>query len=239
MFLLIVTIVSLIAATIMSVVAWQMAREERRQSRARVEKLAQEIEGAQSVPRIRAVAGSTAVGTLRGGVNADLPSTANLFRSAPPEPGTRHALRLAIGALFVAGAIAVVVVMSSGSPTSTVQTRPSGNTPQAQAAINPLELAALGHERTANGLIVRGVVRNPTFGSKVGPITAVVFVFNHDGGFLGSGRGALESPVLVPGGESTFSVTVPTTSDIERYRVSFRVGDHMVPHIDRRDSGGS
>jgi hypothetical protein len=239
MFLLVVTIVSLIAATIMSVVAWQIAREERRRSRARIEQLAREIDGAQPVPRIRAVAGSTTTGALRAAVNPDLPSAGSLFQNAPAESGSRHAIRFAIGALLVASVIALVVVMSSGSPTTSIQTRQSGAPPQGQASRQPIELVALGHERTAHGLIVRGVVRNPTAASNVGPITAVIFLFNHEGGFLGSGRAALDTPVLASGGESTFSVTIPTTSDVERYRVSFRLGDQMVPHVDRRDRGGS
>jgi hypothetical protein len=240
MFLLVVTIASLIVATVMSVVAWQIAREERRRSRARIEKLAQEIEGAQQVPRIRAVAGSATTGTLRSVINPEIPAAGNLFQNAPPESGSRHAIRFAIGALIVASVIALVVVMSSGSPTAPLQPRQSGASLQGQASPSPIALVALGHERTATGLIVRGVVRNPQpAGSKVGPITAVVFLFNREGGFLGSGRATLEPPVLVPGGESTFSVGVPTTSEVERYRVSFRVGDQMVPHVDRRGSGGS
>jgi len=63
----------------------------------------------------------------------------------------------------------------------------------------------------------------------------VVFLFNRDGGFLTSGRATVESPSLVPGGETRFSVAVPAAGDVGRYRVSFRTDDRVVPHIDRRE----
>jgi hypothetical protein len=238
MFLLLVTIVSLLAATIMSIVAWLVSREERRRSRARIEKLAEEISEDRAAPRIRAVVGSADMRSSRSAFGVGTQATSNLFQSAPVHAGSHHAIRLAIGGLVVATVIALVVVMSGGSRAVPAAARPAGGTPDVQISSRPIELVALGHERNANGLIVRGVVRNPTSGSKVGPMTAVVFLFDHDGGFLASGRGALESPVLVPGGESTFSVTVPTASKVERYRVSFRVGDQMVPHVDRRGRNG-
>jgi hypothetical protein len=66
-------------------------------------------------------------------------------------------------------------------------------------------------------------------------LTAVVLVFNRDGGFLASGRAVVESPALEPGGESTFVVTVRDAGDVARYRVSFRTDDRVVPHVDRRE----
>jgi hypothetical protein len=60
-------------------------------------------------------------------------------------------------------------------------------------------------------------------------------MFNHEGGFLGSGRAPVESSMLSPGGESTFVVTVPGAAAVGRYRVSFRTDDRVVPHIDRRE----
>jgi len=59
-------------------------------------------------------------------------------------------------------------------------------------------------------------------------------LFDRDGGFLASGRAALDSPALIPGGESPFAVIVRTDGDVARYRISFRSGDRIVAHVDRR-----
>jgi len=45
----------------------------------------------------------------------------------------------------------------------------------------------------------------------------------------------VESPALVPGGESRFIVSVPSAADVGRYRVSFRTDDRVVAHVDRRE----
>jgi hypothetical protein len=63
----------------------------------------------------------------------------------------------------------------------------------------------------------------------------VVFVFTRDGAFVASGRAAVAAPALDPGAESTFVVSVPHANDVGRYRVSFRSGDRLVPHVDRRE----
>ena len=80
---------------------------------------------------------------------------------------------------------------------------------------------ALGHDRDGDRLTVRGVVRNPASGMALDRITAVVLVYKEDGGFVGSGRAAVDSTMLGPGGETAFTVTVPAASRIGRYRVSF------------------
>ena len=59
-------------------------------------------------------------------------------------------------------------------------------------------------------------------------------MFTPDGGFLSSGRAAIGAPALEAGGETTFAVTVPRAADVGRYRVSFRVDDRIVPHVDKR-----
>jgi hypothetical protein len=124
----------------------------------------------------------------------------------------------------------------SGGPAATThaanQPLQAAAPPAAPAA--PLELVALGHERDGDRLIVRGVVRNPPSGAAVDRLTAVVFVFNRDGGFLTSGRVMIEPSGLRPGGESIFVVTIPGAGDVGRYRVSFRTEDRIVPHVDRR-----
>ena len=52
--------------------------------------------------------------------------------------------------------------------------------------------------------------------------------------FLASGRAPLDFPLLQPGDESPFTVTVPNSPAIGRYRVTFRTESGVVPHVDRR-----
>ena len=228
--LIITTILSVTLAAIMSVVAWRLTREERRRSEARVAALAVEIHGDAPV----AVATSS-----------------DLF--AAPQPGASSGSRLAaviaLG-VFVAGSgAALAVVLSSGSrggvgsglPVRRSFSEGGSRTPRTEATSRtlrtdaPLELVALGHERNADRLTVRGVVRNPPSGHDADRLTAVVFLFNRDGGVLASGRAALDAATLTPGAQSPFVVTVPGAADVDHYRVSLRIGEGVVPHVDRRD----
>jgi hypothetical protein len=105
------------------------------------------------------------------------------------------------------------------------------------ADTRPLELVALTHERDGDQLTVRGLVRNPPSGQSVDRLTAVVFVFNHDGGFVTSARATVAPSQFDPGGESAFVVAIPNAGAISRYRVSFRTDDRVVPHLDKREPG--
>ena len=170
------------------------------------------------------------------------PPGANLFAGQPARSGSRSAAVIGAGAFVLGTAIALAIVVSGGSSSVTRQASPptpaKGVSPEGPAAAAPapvpLELVALGHERDGDRLTVRGVVRNPASGAARDRVTAVVFLFNRDGGFLASGRATVESPTLPPGGESTFVVTIPGASDVGRYRVSFRTDDRILPHVDRR-----
>jgi len=148
--------------------------------------------------------------------------------------------------VIVVGCAAALVVALSGSgrsgrtispvaATSPVASASRPTTPQDSRTPLPLELIALSHERDADRLTVRGVVRNPGAGAEVHRLTAVVFVFNHDGGFVASGRAAVDALPLVPGAEAPFAVTIAGAADVGRYRVSFRTDERVVPHVDRRD----
>lgn len=100
----------------------------------------------------------------------------------------------------------------------------------------PLELVSLAHERRGGTLVVRGVVRNPVAGSARAELSASVLLLDQAGGFLRSGRAALPATSLAPGAETAFTVTLPSTDDVRRYRVTFRDADGaLVPHADRRN----
>ncbi|PYR78214.1 MAG: hypothetical protein DMF87_14730 [Acidobacteria bacterium] len=51
-----------------------------------------------------------------------------------------------------------------------------------------------------------------------------------------SGRAPLDFDALAPGDESPFIVNVPNVTNVARYRVTFRSGDTVVRHIDRRSN---
>ena len=231
MALLITTVLSLIVAAVMSVVAWRLARDERRRSEARVATLAAEIHGEGPSP--------VHVSDLFF-AEAQARTPGNPFRA------------LAIGAVVVGSGIALVV-FASGSRGSSV----AGPGVAGINAINaidlvpaathatvpaPLELLALEHERSADRLIVRGVVRYSTR-ADVADLTAVVSVLNHQGDIAASGQalvtGARPAPFTsgAAGVESSFVVTVPGVTDVSRYRIAFKSNERIIAHLDRRDHG--
>jgi hypothetical protein len=222
---LVVTSLSLVLAAAMAALAWRLAREERRRSEARVAALASDLDLDLRPSPTVAAAGS------------------ELFRvEERGRAGSRFAAVLAIGVFAVATALALIVLTSragnSVSESVAAQARlpDAGLTTRAAAESKPLELIALTHERDGDGIIVRGVVRNPTAGVDQRAVAAVVVAFTRDGGFLATGRSALAVPVLAPGSETSFVVSVPNANEVGRYRVSFRTAERVVPHVDRRDS---
>jgi hypothetical protein len=223
--LLILTIASLLVAVVMSVVAWRTASEERRRSNARVAALAADIHDSDFDLR-----------SNEPEQGRELAPIGDLFAAAQPvQSGSRFAIVVACGVIVVGSLATLGLLLSRGSPHVSAATTASQTTPAGLTNPAPLELVALGHERTGDDLTVRGIVRNPSSGIAVERLTAVVFLFNREGGFLTSGRATVESPALVPGGESRFVVTVPSAGEVGRYRVSFRTDDRVVPHVDRRE----
>jgi hypothetical protein len=226
-FLLLVTVIAILVAAVMGVIAWRVGTEERRRSEARVGALAAEIHGADAMP-LHTVASDLEL-RPRGTGSSDMFAVAE--RTAV---NRRWPAVIAGGVLVVATAISLVIVLSGGSTGTTHAADALPAVANMPAEVPPLELVALGHERDADRLIVRGVVRNPPSGALAERLTAVVFVFNRDGGFLTSGRMMIDPSTLRPGGESIFVVSIPGASEVGRYRVSFRTDDRIMPHVDRR-----
>jgi hypothetical protein len=225
MALIIITVVSLVIAAAMSVVAWRLARDERRRSEARVSALAADIHGEGPSP-VRV-------------------SDSFFAEERSRTPGSPFRA-LGIGVLVVGTAIALVV-FASGSPRSSVAAAPTAATPSRPVAapsmvseapgVAPLELVKLGHEREGDRLIVRGVVRYPT-GTDVANLAAIVTVFNSQGDIAASGQGLVAGARPAAAGvESTFVVTVPGARDVARYRVAFKSNERIIAHLDRRNHG--
>jgi len=208
----------------MAALAWRVAREETRRSEARVAALAADIHD-DSLPLHH---------------HAPVVTSGDLFSaSEPARSSSRFAASLGTGALVFCGAVVIMYVGSGIGRTSLstpLRTPADGTAPAAAPAqAAPLELTALTHERDADHLTVRGIVRNPASGTEVSRLTAVVSLFGRDGGFLTSGQAAIDAAALAPGAESWFVVTVPAGGEVGRYRVSFKRDDRVVPHVDRRE----
>jgi hypothetical protein len=228
--MLIVTLISIAVAVAMSALTWKVVKENNRRSDARVAALAADIRHWSSASE----------GDIP--LRDDAP-VGELF-TAGDAARTRRPLAavFGVGALVVCGAAAVAIVLSSGArPVASALSRPAAEPPRAAAStasqavdLPSLELLALGHDREDDRLTVRGVVRNAVSGAAVDHLTAVVLLFNQEGGFLTSGRAALTEQTLTPGAESRFLVTIPGAAGVGRYRVSFRTEDRVVPHVDRR-----
>lgn len=231
--LVIITLASLLLATVMTVVAWRAARDQRRRSDARVELLAREIHGMPMQDLdLRATPLQPAL-TVAGSDESHAVFGSSLQRT---DGGSRWGLGVAIGA-FVMASVAAVVVVFGGDRFSTPAAARVATTPELEThptVVAPLELVALEHERQGDQLTVRGVVRNPPTGAEMDRLVAVVSLFDRDGQLLTNGRAPVASSALIPGGESTFAVTVRDAADVGRYRVSFRSDERVVSHVDKR-----
>lgn len=138
------------------------------------------------------------------------------------------------GRFAVAAAVTLIVALGGAMAVFT-STGHEKVAPAARSAHpNPLELVALGHSRDAGSLTINGVVRNPSNGSKLEGLTAVVSLIDGHGGLVSTKDVPLDYRALGPGEEAPFKVTVPDPGSIARYRVSFRAGTDVVPHVDRR-----
>jgi hypothetical protein len=209
----IVTVLSLIVAAIMTVVAWITVRDERRRAAGRVAVLAAAIHERDDA------SGRPLPSEGRSGLFGE--------RAGPP---TRFAA-VGVVVLLAVGAITGLVLLAESGGRG----RPaSGHAHVERPADVPLELVALEHDRDESRLVIRGIVRNPPSAARLNGLTAVVLVFSKDGAFIASERAPVAVAPLAPGAETPFVVTLPDADSVDRYRVSFRTDDHIVPHVDRR-----
>lgn len=210
---LVVSIVSAVAAIGFAIYAWRLSRLERLRSEARVTALAAAIEGSAA-------------------------AAAPMFERAP-RTGVqgRPLLKLGVGFVMAVAVIVVIAMNSDRRVTTAAVDKPAATavattgTPQVDSD-QALELLSMRHDRAGNTLTVTGLVRNP--GAAAGDITAVVFVFDRDGNFVTSGRAPLEFAKIGHGDESPFRVAISDVKDVGRYRVSFRTDAGVVRHVDRR-----
>jgi hypothetical protein len=135
--------------------------------------------------------------------------------------------------LFAAAAL----IMMLGGALVFLNTSAPGDNAATVSRVNhtePLELVALGHARETNALTITGTIRNPASGVKVEGLTAVISLLDRGGALVSTKDVPLDYRALGPGEEAPFKVSIPDPGSIARYRVSFRAGTDVVPHVDRR-----
>jgi hypothetical protein len=143
------------------------------------------------------------------------------------EPSTSRLPVLAAAALIVMlGGALIFLNTSAWSDRSATASRVN--------AAEPLELLSLGHARETSTLTITGTIRNPPSGVKVEGLTAVISLLDRGGALVSTKDVPLDYRALGPGEEAPFKVSIPDPGSIARYRVSFRAGTDVVPHVDRR-----
>lgn len=148
-----------------------------------------------------------------------------------------HRLGIVVAVALVV-AIATVAVRWRSTPILPATTeRIAGTAPSAQAP-GLLELMSLKHAQDSTTLTITGLVQNPRDGVPLTKVIATAYLFSADGTFIANGRAPLDFTMLRPGDESAFTISVPVSSAVARYRVGFRGEDgRIIGHVDRR--GGS
>jgi hypothetical protein len=215
--LLTIAVLAAALATVMTLLAWRAARDERLHADACIAALAAEIYMAESDSQPAGGRGWAA----------------EPFRGAPAAWGARFGAIAAIGLFAFASFGAVVLWLTPGA--ATAPAGPAAVEPAARI-MSPLELVALGHDRDRDRLTVRGIVRNPpTAAAPVDRTDVVVHVYSTSGGAIASARAPLAA-AIDPGHDSTFRVVIAGTGQVARYRVSFQRDERVVPHIDKRDT---
>ena len=249
--LLIITLISVATAVIAFVSARRLRRIDRERSEARVAALANAADaydGGEAGWRVVggemqwSPAGDTGMRDLGLGISAARASREERVEERVPagasserffgtvqrdEASGRRLPLLAAAALIVmlGGALIFLNTSATNDHAATV------------AQVNhtePLELVALGHAREVSVLTIKGTVRNPSGGAKVEGLTAVISLLDRAGALVSTKDVPLDYRALGPGEEAPFTVSIPDPGSIARYRVSFRAGTDVVPHVDRR-----
>jgi hypothetical protein len=231
------TIVSSVVALVMGALAWRLTQEERRRSDARVAALVASLDDEPSDdPPLTPHAGPLPARLREGDAGqASLPSADRPVFATSEWEETSGLRRLATAGVAGLGIVALALI--SGLTVGWLATD-AGRAAAPAVATEPgppLELLSLTASRSGLELSIAGLVRNPPTGAALDRVAAIVFFFDEAGGFLTSARAPLERPVLAPGDECPFHITVAAPENTSRYRVSFRVAEGgVVSHVDRR-----
>jgi hypothetical protein len=223
--LMVVFVIVLLAAVALGALAWRLIQDEKRRSDARVAALVASLDEAAGDTFADA---PTAPVTPLARADGEPAVRGELFEPARDEASGFSRL--------VAVALVAVVLFTGVAAAWMISSVPSDPTQSAHAVAGaPLELLSLSSTRRGAELSVSGVVRNPSEGTQLQGVAAVVLFFDERGGFLTSARAPLDLRVLAPGETSPFQLSVAAPEGTSRYRVSFRFDEGgIVSHVDRR-----
>ena len=170
-------------------------------------------------------------------------ATNGLF-AEPEKSGASSRRTLALAVVFLAMAAIVgayrllhgttAAVPSEGATVTTMSVAPK---PEAAVASHDarVELLQLDHHVTANGLIVTGRVRNPSEGAPLHNVVAVVIIKDDAGRSLTTVSVPVLDPVLDAGESSEFSATAVKAANMSGYSVRFDSREReSIPQINRR-----
>lgn len=245
-----VTVLSMSMAAALSAIVWRMLRLERQRSNARVAALSAAARVSQASVG-QASVGQASVGqAFRPDEADDLPLTspaisegAPLFAPREQESpwGARFAVMAAV-ALVVSSLVLFSLAAHARNTRALSLAVPraaaSQVSPAAAASSAQLELLALRDSRQAGSLTITGMVQNPRTGTQLSRVAVTAYTFDDRGSFLASGRALIDITALAPGDESPFTVTVPVSDTVARYRIGFRDdAGRVIAHVDRRQQG--
>jgi hypothetical protein len=167
----------------------------------------------------------------------------NMVTSQPLFEETAAASRsraplLAMAVLILATSAGLYYILSSGIIGRVVTASPARSAPPAASTVAaPVELLSLRHSNESDAFVVTGLVQNPAAGGALRGVFAMVYLFDAEGRYFASSRAALDATTLSAGGQSAFTVRVPATTGVTKYRVSFQLEDGAaVNHVDKRGS---
>ena len=230
--LLVVTALAVTMALVSTTIAWRVTQADRRRRAARVTALAAAAGVADRVlPEFTAPAAATEPATPEPAATVAEPGSIALGSRflAGDTAGSGSSSRQHW--LLAAATFAAVLVVTAGVVSLVGARRPAADT---AAAVAPLELVALAHNRADGVLTVSGLVRNPAAGARVDKLEAEVRVFDPSGILIATRTSLVDYLELGPGQESPFVVALGAATTAARYRVSFRTAGTMRPHVDQR-----
>ncbi len=139
--------------------------------------------------------------------------------------------------LVTAAALVAAVLLVTGLPAQWPLTHLGSSVgvgaTRAASDVGNVELLELNDTASGAAFTVTGQVHNPENAPPRERLSAVVQLFDNRGVPIGSGEREVAAR-LDPGQTASFIVTLDATTPAAHYRVSFREGRTVLPHVDRR-----
>lgn len=163
------------------------------------------------------------------------PDTAMFAATEEPKAPSRRWLAFAAVAVVMAGLVGTAYVLFKPAPLGAAPAAVTRVPASTERPGPPIELLSLKHTLDGATFSVAGLVQNPIDGAALPHVVAVVYLFDQDGAYFATGRADLEFTGLRPGEESPFTIKIPGTANVGRYRVGFRRDDgSVITHVDKR-----